>query len=60
MDPSFRDLFRIAPATAGYDRVVDSLPRVFIGAAGALRRVVALMAAQAERSYTSQVRPGHH
>lgn len=54
VDPSFRDCFRIAPATPGYQRLVAALPEAFVGDACALRRLVALITAQASRSYEFQ------
>ncbi|GBF89754.1 hypothetical protein Rsub_02924 [Raphidocelis subcapitata] len=54
IDPAFREVFRTAPATPGYARLVESLPATFVGDASALRRLVALVAAQAARSYEAQ------
>jgi hypothetical protein len=54
VDPSFRETFRIAPATPGYARLVEALPDTFIGAPAALRRLVALVTAQAARSYAAR------
>ncbi|KAI8476575.1 MAG: hypothetical protein J3K34DRAFT_455683 [Monoraphidium minutum] len=54
IDPCFRGAFQIAPASPGYARVLAALPEAFVGEAAALRRLVALMAAQAERSYAHQ------
>jgi uncharacterized protein (TIGR01615 family) len=56
VDPGFREAFRVAPATPGYQRLVESLPATFVGDAGALRRLVALVTAQAARSYEAQGR----
>ncbi|KAI8476776.1 MAG: hypothetical protein J3K34DRAFT_382042 [Monoraphidium minutum] len=54
VDPSFREAFRTAPSTPGYAAVVSSLPAAFVGDAHALRRLVALVTAQAARSYAAQ------
>jgi hypothetical protein len=54
VDPSFREAFRVAPATPGYERLVDSLPETFVGDACTLRRLVALITAQAARSYEAR------
>lgn len=54
VDPSFREAFRIAPATPGYARLVEALPETYIGDACTLRRLVALVTAQAARSYEAQ------
>jgi hypothetical protein len=51
VDPGFREAFRAAPCTPGYARLVDALPPTFVGDAAALRRLVALVTAQAARSY---------
>ena len=51
VDPSFRDVFRVAQPTPGYARLVEALPEVFVGAAADLRRLVALAAAQAARAH---------
>jgi hypothetical protein len=55
VDPAFRETFRAAPATPGYDRLVDALPAAFVGDPHTLRRIVALVTAQAARSYEAQV-----
>lgn len=54
IDPLFREAFRIAPATPGYQRLVEALPETFVGDTCALRRLVALVTAQAARSYEMQ------